>query len=204
MGNKVGGQATQAAETVRKRLTIRRRRPQDESDFSAIEIERKFLNIPTLTENEKDVLRSSWDLISKRVDQAGAVTFLRMFESNPETQNPFGEFQGIDLVQYEESIFNGKRVMGIVALTLENLENYQALWKSLIRLGRDHFGYGALPMYLDLIGPHFVIAIRHTLSHDWYEALEYHWLALFNIIVYVMKFGWHLQRAEVQKKSSGS
>ena len=51
------------------------------------------------------------------------------------------------------------------------------------------------------IGPHFVIAIRHTLVHDWYEALEYHWLALFNIIIYVMKFGWHLQRAEVQKRA---
>ena len=69
MGNKVGGQATQAAETVRKRLTIRRRRPQDESDFSAVEIERKFLNIPTLTEDEKKVLRSSWALISKKEDQ---------------------------------------------------------------------------------------------------------------------------------------
>jgi len=195
MGNKVGGQTTQAVETVRKRLTIRRRRPQDESDFSAIEIERKFLNIPTLTEDEKNVLRSSWDLISKRVDQAGAVTFLRMFDSNPE------EFQGMDLVQYEDSIFNGKRIMEIVALTLESLENYQALWKSLIRLGRDHFGYGALPMYLDLIGPHFTLSVRHTLGHDWYEALEYHWLALFNIIVYVMKFGWHLQRAEVQKRA---
>ena len=30
--------------------------------------------------------------------------------------------------------------MIIVALTLENLENYQALWRNLIRLGRDHFG----------------------------------------------------------------
>ena len=69
MGNKVGGQATQAAETVRKRLTIRRRRPQDESDFSAVEIERKFLNIPTLTDAEKKVIRSSWALISKKVDQ---------------------------------------------------------------------------------------------------------------------------------------
>ena len=63
-----------------------------------------------------------------------------MFESNPDTQNPFGECPGIDLVQFEDSIFNGKRVMEIVALTLQNLENYQALWKSLIRLGRDHFG----------------------------------------------------------------
>ena len=62
-------------------------------------------------------------------------------------------------------------------------------------------GYGALPMYLDLMGPHFVIAVRNSLGNEWYEALEYHWLALFNIIVYILKFGWHLQRADVQRKA---
>ena len=60
-------------------------------------------------------------------------------------------------------------------------------------------GYGALPMYFDLMGPHFVIAVRSCLGNDWYEALEYHWLALFNMIVYAMKFGWNLQRAQEQK-----
>ena len=66
-----------------------------------------------------------------------------MFESNPETQNSFGKFQGIDLVQLEASIElvdHGKRVMRIVSLTIENLDHYQQLWRGLIRLGRDHFG----------------------------------------------------------------
>jgi hypothetical protein len=31
--------------------------------------------------------------------------------------------------------------------------------------------YGALPMYFDLMGPHFVISIRSTLGEEWYEAL---------------------------------
>ena len=61
--------------------------------------------------------------------------------------------------------------------------------------------HGALPMYFDLLGPHFVIAIRGSLADNWYEALEYHWLALFNIIAYCLKFGWHLQRADVQNKA---
>ena len=56
-------------------------------------------------------------------------------------------------------------------------------------------------MYFDLMGPHFIIAIRSCLENDWYEALEYHWLALFNMVVYVMKFGWNLQRAEEQKRA---
>ena len=64
--------------------------------------------------------------------------------------------------------------------------------------------FGALPMYFDLMGPHFVIAIRSTIGNDWYEALEYHWLAFFEVILYIMKFGWHLQRADVQRKAQRS
>ena len=56
-------------------------------------------------------------------------------------------------------------------------------------------------MYMELMGPHFVIAVRGSLGSDWYEALEYHWLALFNVIVYCMKFGWNMQRADEQKKA---
>ena len=42
-------------------------------------------------------------------------------------------------------------------------------------------------MYFELMGPHFVIAIRSTLAGDWYEALEYHWLALFTMVSLVAK-----------------
>ena len=63
-------------------------------------------------------------------------------------------------------------------------------------------GYGALPMYFDVMGTNFVIAVRGSMGGEWYEALEYHWLTLFNIISYSMKFGWNLQRAEEQKRAS--
>ena len=42
-------------------------------------------------------------------------------------------------------------------------------------------------MYFELMGPHFVIAIRSTLAGDWYEALEYHWLALFTMVSLVVR-----------------
>ncbi len=56
-------------------------------------------------------------------------------------------------------------------------------------------------MYFDLMGPHFVIAARSTVGREWYEALEYHWLALFEVIAYCMKFGWNLQRADEQQRA---
>ena len=54
-------------------------------------------------------------------------------------------------------------------------------------------------MYMELMGPHFVIAVRNSIGSEWYEALEYHWLAMFDLIYYCMNFGWNLQRADEQK-----
>ena len=66
----------------------------------------------------------------------------------------------------------------------------------------DLADHGALPMYLDLIGPQFVLALRQCLGGDWEERFEYHFLALFDMIVYGMKVGWTLQRADEQTKES--
>ena len=77
-----------------------------------------------------------------------------MFESNPETQNQFRKFQGMDLVQLEQSAEmaqHGKRVLSIVGMTVDNLDNYQIVWDNLIKVGREHFSkyyYYLLPIYL--------------------------------------------------------
>ena len=66
-----------------------------------------------------------------------------MFSSNPETQNVFRKFQGIDLVQLEASdeiVQHGRRVMAVVGGVIDNIDNYQCLWTNLLRLGREHFG----------------------------------------------------------------
>ena len=71
MGNqatKVTDEASKTADTLRKRLTIRRRRPETVSDFSEEDIKRKYKNIPKLSEQEKSVLKSSWAVISKNLE----------------------------------------------------------------------------------------------------------------------------------------
>ena len=80
-----------------------------------------------------------------------------MFESNPETQNQFRKFQGMDLVQLEQSAEmaqHGKRVLSIVGMTVDNLDNYQIVWDNLIKVGREHFSkyyYYLLPIYNKII-----------------------------------------------------
>ena len=80
-----------------------------------------------------------------------------MFESNPETQNQFRKFQGMDLVQLEQSAEmaqHGKRVLSIVGMAVDNLDNYQIVWDNLIKVGREHFSkyyYYLLPIYNKII-----------------------------------------------------
>ena len=57
-------------------------------------------------------------------------------------------------------------------------------------------------MYLDLVGPQFIISLRQCLGDDWFEALEYHFLALLEMITYGMKVGWSLQRSDEQVKAA--
>ena len=59
--------------------------------------------------------------------QTGAQTFVRMFESHPDTQYIFPKFRGIDLTALEQSLVivqHGSRVMGIVDSVVKNLVSY--------------------------------------------------------------------------------
>ena len=56
--------------------------------------------------------------------QTGAQTFIRMFESHPDTQYIFPKFRGIDLMALEQSLVivqHGTRVMGIVDTVVKNM-----------------------------------------------------------------------------------
>lgn len=58
----------QTSATIRK-MTIRRPSPDEDDEYSQEDIRRKYDNMPRLNDSEKKVLRSSWKLIHKKVDQ---------------------------------------------------------------------------------------------------------------------------------------
>ena len=66
MGNKVG----KATETVRNRMSFRQRRPNDDNatEYNDAYIQTKFQNIPVLSPDEKEVIRSSWQIILTKQD----------------------------------------------------------------------------------------------------------------------------------------
>ena len=78
MGNqatKVTDSASATASSIKKRLTIRRRRPETVTDFTIEDIQRKFENIPILTQQEISVIKSSWELIVKKIELVRYIFF---------------------------------------------------------------------------------------------------------------------------------
>jgi len=185
---------------------LRNKGKNDIKTYTAEEIAQKFDLMPRLTEEEARVVQNSWrKVIRRRMDKVGRTTFVELFSAYPETQLLFRSFHAEDvrvLHSSAELLQHGQTVCGLVQKIVQSLDNYDAVWELLLKSGRSHFNHGALPMYLDLIGPQFVLALRQCLGGDWEERFEYHFLALFDMIVYGMKVGWTLQRADEQTKAA--
>ena len=101
-----------------------------------------------------------------------------MFESNPETQNQFRKFQGMDLVQLEQSAEmaqHGKRVLSIVGMTVDNLDNYQIVWDNLIKVGREHFSKYYYYLFITKLFMEFVVC---TVLFVYYYLMSHSYLLL--------------------------
>ena len=49
----------------------------------------QYTELWKISEAEKEVLRSSWEIISSDMQSIGVVMFLKMFETHPETLSSF-------------------------------------------------------------------------------------------------------------------
>lgn len=174
--------------------------------YTPEEIAQKFDLMPRLTAEEIEVVQHSWErVIRRKMDKVGRTAFAELFTAYPDTQNVFRKFHAEDvrvLRAGSDLLQHGQIVCTLVQKVVQNLDNYHTVWEVLLKSGRSHFHHGALPMYLDKVGSQFVLAIRKCIGSDWEERFEYHYLALFDMIVYGMKFGWNLQRVDEQIKAA--
>jgi len=192
-----------ASKNLKRAMTIKRGgRGSDAGDeYSAIDIREKYERLPKVSVEERMIIKSSWRIIQNKViARHGTDFFIEIFDS--QFKPPIGVtpvFQG-----------HGEKMIQVVGKAIETLrdgkdpteQENQELWDMLIENGRLYLGYGALPMYFDVMGTNFIIAVRQMMDNEWYEALEYNWLQLFGMLTYAMKFGWNLQRADEQKQAA--
>lgn len=149
-----------------------------------------------LSPEQKSCLRSCWVDLQSNIESVGVVTFLKLFETHPETLKPFipdvNSVRELELNEwYRENLkVHAIRVMAVIEKTMHRLDDEKRAALILITYGRRHSGYGVREHMLDLMAQSFLIAIQPSLEERWTKSVEESWLALFRFITYFMKLGY--------------
>jgi len=154
----------------------------------------KYTQLWRINDEEKEILRSIWKVIVKDISSIGVVTFLKMFETHPETLSSFvkGVYSIKELEMnewYQENLkTHAIRVMGIVEKVMHRLDEELRAAQILIGRGFWHNQRGVQRNMLEKMGKSFVLALQSKLEEDgsWNPSIEKAWLSMFRFIEFWM------------------
>ena len=100
---------------------------------------------------QKLLIQASWAQVVPIADQAAAIFYQRLFETDPSARTLFGT---ADMTQQR------RKLVQVLNVAVSSLDNLGALTKTVEDLGRHHAGYGVQESHYDSVG----IALIWTLE----------------------------------------
>ncbi|CAB4066327.1 unnamed protein product [Lepeophtheirus salmonis] len=134
-----------------------------------------------ISKEYKALLRQAWRLIQSDLRSVGTVTFLKLFETHPETLTAF-----IPKV-------NSLKEIEMNEWYSDNLKSHairERAARILIAYGKKHFQIGVKTEMLEKMGESFVTAVEPSLEKVWTQKMAEAWLSLFYFITYFMKLAY--------------
>ena len=143
---------------------------------------------PCLSEEDRNIVLGSWQIIKRDVSSVGAVTFISLFATFPELSQLFSKFYQIPRDSLGNSVVFTQHillVMACVEKTIERLHERSKLESLLHDIGEQHRLHGVkrgsfvkvIPFYMDAIRPSF---------DTWTEELERAWLSFMQMMCHVI------------------
>ncbi|XP_069766222.1 x globin [Narcine bancroftii] len=155
---------------------------------------------PSLSEEQKQLVRESWDVLHQDIARVGIIMFIRLFETHPECKDVFFLFRDIDDLQQlkmnKELQSHGLRVMSFIEKSVARLDQEEKLEQLAFELGRSHCRYNAPPKYYKYVGVQFMAVVKPILKEKWTPEVEEAWECHFDYLTTVMKRGY--QEAELR------
>ncbi|KAK3887409.1 hypothetical protein Pcinc_008525 [Petrolisthes cinctipes] len=162
----------------------------DRKETDLEEGEKEDIPPPTLTQEQKQLIKTTWTLIEASVAKVGVVLFMGLFETHPDVQQVFTPFRGLQMEQVKQSKelrAHALRVMGFVEKAVRRLDQPEKLVRMIQECGRNHCHYGARPDQVQHVVPQFLQAVQPTLGDEWTEDVEVAWSVLLNNLTFIMK-----------------
>jgi len=153
---------------------------------------------------QTDLILDSWGHIEAGLDEIGVESFKKLFESHSDIQTYFPSMKKLstsDLDMTRKIKEHSGRVMGLVRLYVENIDDIEKIAPNIESLGKSHYQRGIKSEYIDVMGPIFCNTIRPLLVQKdmWSIQQEEVWLALFKKITETMKKGYPREKRKTSK-----
>jgi hemoglobin-like flavoprotein len=123
------------------------------------------------------LVQATYDKLAPIQVTAGALFYRRLFELNPELRQLF----------HGDIMTQSRKLMEMIALVVDNLNQFDHMLPRVQLLGRAHIGYGARAEHYDTVGAALAWAIRQVLEEQFTPADEQAWMAAYTMLADAMK-----------------
>lgn len=124
----------------------------------------------TLTTDEIDRIRASFQIVSRNGDEAGGMFYERLFEIAPETMPLFVGDMGTQ----------SAKLMSTLGLVVSQLQNWQALRPVIEDLALRHVAYGVRREHYAVVGQALDQMLGDMLDDDYDAETRAAWLAAYS------------------------
>ena len=121
---------------------------------------------------EQEMVRASFAKIAARPDMTAAMFYARVFVTDPNLRSLFK----IDMIE------QGKKLMAMLAVVVDNLHQFEAIRPTIRDLGRRHEAYGVKPADYDTIETALLWAFGKVLGDDFTPPVQRAWTACYRML----------------------
>jgi len=180
-------------------------------DFITNKMLEGMSGIKTLSDKQKELIKSAWGKFSENLGGNGVLVFLKFVHDYPELLHsfPWGKHDDVDyeaffttyrdlgfrglsrnqLAVYEEMQPHAQQVFGGIAVAVDAIDNIDTLDHYYNALGVRHIPRGVTPEQFLWIGDAIMYGFRHILGEDYTSEFETGFFVLYNFITHHMSEG---------------
>lgn len=133
-----------------------------------------------MTPEQTRLIKETWALVVPIADTAAVLFYSRLFEIDPTAR---ALFQATNMPEQR------KKLVQMLTVALQGLDNFDSLVPVIENLGRRHVGYGVTAAHYESVGAALIWTLEQGLGAAWTPATAAAWTELYTSLSAIMRRG---------------
>jgi hemoglobin-like flavoprotein len=131
-----------------------------------------------MTNEQKDLVQTSWLKVEPIADTAASLFYGRLFEIDPTTRPLFNQ---TDMAEQR------KKLMQVIGIAVRGLDRPEETLAVVAELGKRHSGYGVTDEHYDSVGEALLWTLEKGLGDQFTPAVKDAWATVYGLLANTMK-----------------